>query len=139
MSLLIPLITEALSAAETEGTTLADMRSLLDRPKQDMGVLKGLVDTLLALIEDFLLFSKLRESPGLVPPAENVAFKTSALLKEVGFVGMPLASEKLLDFETECEDLEGLVFFGPAKDLKRIISNLMVQVIRLAHASLPVS
>jgi hypothetical protein len=54
MSLLIPLITEAIFAAETEGSTVADARQLLDRPKQDMSILKGLVETLLALVEDFL-------------------------------------------------------------------------------------
>jgi hypothetical protein len=55
-----------------------------------------------------------------------VAFTISTLLEEVGFVGAPLASEKHLKFNTECEGLDKMVLVGPAKDLKRIIGNFMV-------------
>ena len=75
MSLLIPLIMDALHEAETKSTNAADACRLLDIPKQDMKILGGLVDTLLTLVNDFLLFSKIRQSPGLVPPAESIAFE----------------------------------------------------------------
>jgi hypothetical protein len=123
MALLITLITDSMLALEAGGVTEADTRQLQDAQHKDMRQLSGLVGTLLLLVDDFLFFSKIRQSPGLVPPAAPVAFKLSVLLEEVAFVGAPLAEQKHLGFTTQCDGLDE-VLLGPAKDLKRILQNL---------------
>jgi signal transduction histidine kinase len=126
MSLLIPFITEAMAAAEAEGVTESDRHRLLNNQKADMHQLKELVDTLLALVGDFLFFSKLRQQgPGLVPPAESTAFRPCELVEEVGSVSALLASEKCLDVKMPCIDLDKTVLIGPVKNLKRILGNLV--------------
>jgi signal transduction histidine kinase len=75
MSLLIPFIMEAMVAAEVEGMPLEEKQSLQKSQKADMRQLDGLVETLLALIEDFLFFSKLRQSPDRVPPSTTTEFR----------------------------------------------------------------
>jgi hypothetical protein len=55
-----------------------------------------------------------------VPPAESVDFKLFDLLEEVGFVGAPLAEQKQLSFEVQCDSLASDAHFGPVADLKRV-------------------
>jgi hypothetical protein len=69
MALLIPLIIDNMVAVAAGGVIEAKM---LDSQKKDMRQLSGLVDTLLILISNVLLYSKLQQSPGLIPPAASV-------------------------------------------------------------------
>jgi signal transduction histidine kinase len=128
MSLLITLIMENMNAADADGVimTEADTRNLLDSQKKDMRQLSGLVDTLLTLVNNFLLYST-QHQKGLVPPAASVDFKLRTLLDEVGFVGAPLAEQKQLGFEVQC--LASDVLFGPVADLKRVLGNLVSNAI----------
>jgi signal transduction histidine kinase len=133
MSLLITLIMDSMLALEAGGATEADTRHLLDAQHKDMRQLNGLVGTLLLLVDDFLFFSKIRQSPDSVPPAAPVAFKLSVLLEEVGFVAAPLAGQKHLGFTMQCDGLDE-VLVGPAKDLKRILQNLVSNAIHYTTA-----
>jgi hypothetical protein len=47
-------------------TTMSETARLLKAPKKDLDWLNGLVDTLTTLVDDFMLFSKLRQSRGVV-------------------------------------------------------------------------
>jgi signal transduction histidine kinase len=135
MSLLIPLIMDNMGAvADAGGVTEADTRNLLDSQKKDMRQLGGLVDTLLILINNFLLYSKLQQSPGLMPPAAPVDFKLCDLLEEVGFVGAPLADQKQLDFEVQCDSLASDALLGPVADLKRVLGNLVSNAINYTNS-----
>jgi signal transduction histidine kinase len=116
---------ETIAEAEADGVTVADARSLLDSQKSDMRQLQGLVSTLLALVNDFLFFSKLRQGPGNSPVEELVEFKPCVLLEEVGFVGAPVAKTKELKFTSECNVPNDMFLVGPMKDLKRILGNLV--------------
>ena len=47
----------------------------------------------------------------------------------------PLATEKKLGFEVSCEGLDNEELFGPTKDVKRILQNLVTTNARMhAHA-----
>jgi signal transduction histidine kinase len=133
MSLLITLITDNMNAGDADGVTLseADTRNLLDGQKKDMRQLSGLVDTLLTLVGNFLLYSTLHQNPDavLLSNAEPIDFKLCDLLEEVSFVGAPLADQKQLDFTTQCDNLASDVLLGPVADLKRILGNLVSNAI----------
>jgi signal transduction histidine kinase len=124
MSLLITLITASL-AEETEGMTM-DKRLLLDSQQKDMRQLRALNGTLLALVEDFLFFSKIRQNS--VPLVASEVFKVAGqggLVEEVGFAGQPLAAQKGLRFTMECNGLDDKFLFGNLKNLKRVLGNLV--------------
>jgi signal transduction histidine kinase len=135
MSLLVTLIIDNMdTVADAGGVTEADTRNLLDSQKKDMRQLGGLVDTLLILINNFPLYSKLQQSPGLMPPSASVDFKLCDLLEEVSFVGAPLADQKQIGFEVQCDSLASDALLGPVADLKRILGNLVSNAINYTNS-----
>ena len=94
--------------------------------------MQGLIETLFALVDEFLLFSKLRNGthPSELSLMTPAAFKVCDLLAENRHAGAPLAQRKQLDFVVDC-DPNGLdvLLQGPVKSIKRVLGNLVSNAI----------
>lgn len=81
------------------------------------------------IVEDLLLLSRL-ETDGNRPPRESVAVASMLKMVEAGMA--PLASEKGLQLQFECD--EGLWLYGAEKELYSAFSNLITNALRYTPA-----